>query len=180
MAGFPHTGAYEPLDPHEVFLSHYGAKGDLKMGATATTTGGSAAVTLSDAALTSSDVGKTVVINQAGGGTVDCSWQTTISAVTSATTFTAATTAPATTTGAPYAYGTDDTGAFAAAIVAGQALGVSAFDVVLDDVGYMVAGALQTSNGYNAQIPLPYITNIQDRLQIGFRGATQTSPQSDS
>lgn len=161
--------------PSFIRVSDHGAAGNLTFGQSASTTASSTTVTLSDASLSAADVGKTLCVNYACAATGG-PWTTSIVSVTDATHCVVAAAPTASGSGNYYALGTDDTAAFTSAITAGQALGVARWSLLLDDVGYMIAGPLVTTNGYNTQIPLPYLLAAGNRVAIEIRGKS-TRPQ---
>lgn len=167
----PGTGDWESPVENVVRVKDHGAKGDLFLGSNCTASG--TGITLADANLTQADVGKKISIN--GAGTGGASYAGTIATVTGSHTGTLSVAVATNVAGAYYGYGTDDTAAFNAALAAGQALGVPRWTLLLDDVGYMIAGSYVTTNNYNAQIPLPYVTTVKSRVTIEIRSASSAS-----
>lgn len=159
------------LQAWQFHVKNYGAVGDGKVINDAAITSGAATLTSASAGFTADDVGKAIMVNNAGQA-VDSSHSgaliTTITAVTNSTTAVLGTTASRTTSGASAVYGTDDTTAIQTAM---QALGLSdEFTVkghyaeLLFDPRIYVLSTAATPGGDpahltygNAQIPLPVV-----------------------
>lgn len=164
------TGDWEWPFPNFIRVSDHGAKGDCRFGSDCTTAANNTTVAITDTTLTSPDATKEIVINGACNATGGGSWATTISSVTDSTHCVVASAPTKTVTNLSWAIGTDDTPAYNNSITAGQALNAKRWTMLLDDVAYMIAGSLVTTNNYNTQIALPYISSTANRTTIEIRG----------
>lgn len=103
----------------------YGAKGDTIGLAGAAITAGTSVLTCSGALFTAADVGKAIIVH--GCGASGAPQQGAIAAVTSTTALTVSFTAATTVTSSNLHYGSDDTAAIAAAILAGRNAGKAVY-----------------------------------------------------
>jgi hypothetical protein len=185
LLGGPTTGGLQAQGQYNV-KADYGAKGDTVQLVNAAVTGTAFSFTQSrndgpgayPIALTNADVGKTIAIP--GAGTAGAVHITTIASVGSATTATLTASAPTTVSGVLAYYGTDDTVAIQNTInaittfnFATGAIGGSQVGVVFSPPGiYMIAGALYTGNGANAQLYIPMLPSNYGlepkNITIGF------------
>lgn len=173
MGGFDQTPSgyvpqASPLDV--VYAKAYGARADAKIGTNGSINASSTSFSDPGAAFTAADVGKSIVINAATTGSIGLA--TTIAGYVSPTQVTLAAAASLTASGVYYAYGTDDTAAIQAAVNAAAALTTGKVTVVLEDALHMIAGALVTTNGYNAQITLPNVATSANKLGVTITGRT--------
>ena len=185
-----------PPDPEWLFRpENYGAQGDGQfLGGDVHTTSGSAVVTSASAAFSAADVGKKIIITDAGvtGTRLSGSLISTITTVNSATSVTVGQTSAVTQTDASAAYGTDDSAAFFAMMLAVRDFHMTAANphvkVVLDNVCYVLGtkpspdtnGSIGTWS--RAQVPLPFNPSLTARKWVteivardGLDGATFTS-----
>lgn len=183
--------------PWEFRVGDYGAKGDGKIVTDAAMTSGSPTLTSATAGFTSADVGKHIMINNAGlfpdvdhcGALI-----TSISAYINSTTVTLASNAARAASGQSAVYGTDDTAAIQSAMAAIQSAAVFVnaphhAELVLDAKIYVLAtpptpGALldgEPTYGY-AQIPIPVldVTSEGPKRTLVFRGATSDNSTLDA
>lgn len=150
------TGTISEASTIDVTTTAFGAKVDGVMGFGATVTNGSANFSDGAAHFQAGDVGKTIAI--VGAGAAGAHLVTTIKTVSSATSIVLNANAGGASPTGWYIYGTDDTSAWQAALNAavggGRVIGPSGISVI--------AGALVTAGGFNAQITLATNPNGSD------------------
>jgi hypothetical protein len=169
----------------------YGAKGNGKVITDAQMTSGSSLLnSAAQASFTAADIGKSVLVSCAGGGTYSPLGSTattpcTITAVNSATQAVLSVNASSTTPGNSICgYATDDTAAIraaqAAAVAYAQASQGSYAEIIFGAVIYGVAGVpvIGGTTAGNAQIPLPICAGTAEKIIIVYTGATKTIDQS--
>lgn len=164
-AGFI-DGATQTLRVQDVL---FGAEGDGILVRDANITSGTAALTSSEAAFTSADIGKHVLVVGAGASGADLS--TTIQSV-AAGTATLATNAGTTVVSGWCVYGTDDTDAIEDAI--DYLVSNGGGRLVFDDGIYIVAGALRTTifgTGYYHQIGIRQVDQNSEAVNVEILGA---------
>lgn len=159
----------------------YGAARDGRTIFDAAITSGDNTLTSATAGFTPDIVGKVIVVDGAGAGAVDFTLSTTVASFNSSTSVELTAAASNTVSSARATYGTDDTAAIRAAIVAvvaaGQADGTNYGKVLFSAGQYMVAGALVkggTTYG-NAQIPLPVIAETATKFTLCLIGVPDSS-----
>lgn len=178
MASWALAGYY----PWQFPVGAYGAKGDGKVVIDGAITSGQNLLTCATSApFTAADVGKSIIVSCAGGGTYT-PLATTIASFVSATQvhLTAnATSTPA--AGCIVGYATDDTTAIRNAIAAAVTYAQSPAnqgtyaEVVFNSVVYGIAGAAVIGGATlgNAQIPLPIIPKASEKVVLVFTSATK-------
>lgn len=164
--------------PHVFNVTDYGAVGDGKIVTDAAMTAGSSVLTCSTSTpFTSGDVGKSILILNAGP-----SGETLVGLITayaSASQVTLSVTASSTVSGVPALWATDDTARIQAAIDAAVAYALAhsyAATVYIPPAAgafYGVAGALKTGGSTlgNAQLTLPVVPTTGRKLTLTIEGA---------
>lgn len=186
------SGHTHPLPPYVFVPEAYGAKGDGKISNTGVTNG-TTTVTIGEAVLSSSDIGKVVMVKNAYNAN-NVSGITTavgvISSVPSSTSFVAtwATGTPSqSSTGLQVQWATDDTSAIQQAINAANtyAQNNSGYAEIFfrpqNGKYYGVGGALQSVNGgntaYNSQLTIPINAETNPGVTLVFRGLGGGQPR---
>jgi hypothetical protein len=176
----------------------YGAQGDGKIGTGGTGTSGTSTFTDSGAAFVNAaapagDVGKVIIINQGtGSATVGTNpFVGTISAVNSPTSITLSGNLAANASAAPYVYGTDDSAAINAAVLAASQWAVSTGNykaqVMFEPQLYMLGALTQTTTQqwspfntglnytYNTHVAIPFTGQYSRKLILDFIGVGDAS-----
>lgn len=173
-----------PFQPHQFHVAAYGAAGDGKVvadGSMSSSVNPTHLACTTSTPFASGDVGKSVLVSTAGGGTYS-PLATTISTFTDSGHVVLGASATSTTTGTPGAityFGTDDTAAInsavSAAVTYAQANNGYA-EVIFDPLIYIIAGAATVGGGTlgNAQIPLPVISDTDQKIVLAFKGAADS------
>jgi hypothetical protein len=186
--------AYAGYCPWQFPVSAYGAKGNGKIITDATMTSGQNLLnSAAQAQFSTADIGKSVLVSCAGGGAYSPLGSTTsggactITAVNSATQAVLSVNASSTTAGASICcYGNDDTAAIRATVAAAVAYAQSPAnqgtyaEVLFNSVLYCVAGAAVIGGATlgNAQIPLPVINPVTEKVVLAFTASTKAMDQS--
>lgn len=185
----PDAGHVHPYQPWQFYVRGYGARGDGIMLADVAMAASSKVLTSPSASFSGADVGKHILVNNAGSAPAsDTSGAliTTIASVQSATQVTLTAAASRTVSAMTAMYGTDDTAAIQAAMNALMAYSGFAgqpyyAELLFDPLVYVLAsmpvpgGNLAAGLTYgNAQIPLPVVdlTGLKTKPTVVLRGLT--------
>lgn len=182
------AGHVHPYQPWQFHVKKYGAKGDGKMLTDVGMTSGSKTLTSASASFTSADVGKSIMVNNAGpggGSNPSGALITTIATVTNATTIALTAAASATVSAMTAVYGTNDTAAIQTAMAAlsasPQFTSLPYYAELLFDPAVYVMSTYPVPGGSGtygfAQIPLPVIdtTGTKTKPTVVIRGTSDNS-----
>lgn len=168
------TMATQDMPPDIFDVTSYGAVGDGKMASDGAMTAGSATLTCASGPFLPGDVGKAVIVLNAGA--LNETFSGTISAYVSPTQVTLSAIAGSTVSNMPVLWATDDTQEIQAAVNAAVLWAISnsyAATVRFPTTSgafYGVAGALDTSGLGNSQIRLPVVPATGRKLTLTFEG----------